>query len=369
MGAFEQFGDLLAKNKSLTASTENSAFGIVILISASHEHAGVSSALFESWRTDFQPWFQRRLRCLLPITKMLDLASVSVELVRDFVEVDDRATFNPFACEFFAQSIMRRLGILTAPTRIATVEHAKKLPPSDVVKVAAPGGFRLRWSPTEGLGFGNAFEYCLVSSALPNAVSLDFAFRKWLRGSRSAMESGLRDFSSMVIGKHSLFFQQVADVVAKGCVEADYLYAETHPTEKEIGLMEQAGKWDGRQYLKISAARVFLGCSMAHLGNVLITTDAQLASIDHENIGIETGEDLEMLFRFMNRNSVAFRMLNEIANLTEEDIHAAIAEIPAHRACGSNTDLEGYFIERLRLFKSLCHGATVAPVSMAACLP
>lgn len=369
MGGFEQFGNLLQKNNALQTMVEDSGLGIAILVAAAPVNGEASATFNASWDADFKPWLQRRLCCKLPIENMCALVRESRELACCFLEPNNRTNFNPFACEYFAQSIMRRLGIATAPARISTVNQARELPPSDIVKVVAPGSFRLRWLPNGDLGFGTAFEFCLVSSALPNAASLDFAFRKWLRDSRSEMESGLRGFSNLVIGNHERFLQQVAAAVAKGCIDADYLYSEIHPTEKEIAMMERAAKWNGAQYLKICAARVFLGCSAAHFGNVLITTDAQLVSIDHESIGIEAGDDLKMLFRFTDRNSLSFRMLHEVAALTEEDIHTAISEIPAHSACGQTSEMEKYSVGRLRLFKSLCCGETVAPIGRAACLP
>lgn len=76
-----------------------------------------------------------------------------------------------------------------------------------------------------------------------------------------------------------------------------------------------------------------------------------------------------MLFRFTNRNSLSFRMLHEVATLTEGDNHAAISEIPAHSACGPTSEMEKYFVGRLRLFKSLCHGEAIAPISRATYLP
>jgi hypothetical protein len=64
---------------------------------------------------------------------------------------------------------------------------------------------------------------------------------------------------------------------------------------------------DGKSYLTICAARVFIGCSAPHFGNVLVTKAGELVSIDHCRGYFEKGDDLRELFYFVSGSFLLFR--------------------------------------------------------------
>jgi len=106
-------------------------------------------------------------------------------------------------------------------------------------------------------------------------------------------------------------------------------------------------------YLRICAARVFIGCSAPHFGNVLVTKKGELISIDHARGFFEKGDDLRELFYFVNRRSEAFKVLAGVNGLTEKDICESVAEVPHHPACGSTAGFADYYCKRLNLWKEL----------------
>jgi hypothetical protein len=241
------------------------------------------------------------------------------------------AQMNPFAAEFFSQAVLRRLGIRTVEARICSATEARELPSDFVVKFSREKPARiLEWEPA-----ANPSGWCLVSRLVPDAASMDFVARQILKTRAE-----------------------------KVCV-ADRFYVGFRPTPTEIERIESAMSFDGTAFLQICAARAFLGTGCTpHGGNVLVTRDAQLISIDHCEVLLGNGEDLRALFRYVEREDVD-QVLGRIAVLTEEDILAAVAAIPKHEACGSIDGLAEYFIGRLRLFQGLCTSSQVEAVPLA----
>jgi hypothetical protein len=232
---------------------------------------------------------------------------------------------NPFASEFLAQSILRRIGIHTVGhTIICTEKEARELSRDYIVKFAKKGSpFNLKWHPGE-LPTG----YCLASRIVPNAASLGYAARQVLK-------------------------------VRNGNDPSDkfYLGFEKGLTSDEIESIRRAMDFDETPYLRIAAARLFLGSGCTpHLGNILITQKAALISIDHVHSYLENGEDLRLVFSSVNRDPRLLEVLGCVARLTDNDIRASVEEIPSHPACGSISGLTEYFCKRLRLWKQLLAG-------------
>jgi hypothetical protein len=331
-------------------STEDSSFSIFVLLAASIQQ--VEPACDPHKRLpDLLAWIKRRLGSPLGPSSLAALGNFA----RAFLNPVGRRAMNSFAAEFVAQGLMRRIGIRTAPARIVPANEAPRLPREFLVKKVSVGN-RLRWVGPGPLDVSPTTfpKFCLASEFAPGAMSLDFAFRKVLRGNLSGTERMLCDFSQSVAGLHKTIYDRIAQGIGKTCIEADTLYSEVHLSETEIRAMKRAAQWNGRQYLKLSAARVFLGTSAAHFANVLVTGDGHLVSIDHDNTYFENGDDLEMLFRFVPKSSLVSELLKEIASLTEHDISAAVAEVPNHPACGSTEGLAEYFCARFEMWKRLC---------------
>jgi len=166
----------------------------------------------------------------------------------------------------------------------------------------------------------------------------------------------MHDLSTGIVGDKAALDAEFANLIGKSCESADMLYGSFNPTEVELRAIEKEIALDSEQYLRICAARIFLGCSAPHYANVLVTRRSELISIDHVAAALESGDDLGMLFKFVKRDSLAFHILGEISALTADDIRAAVSEIPKHRACGSISGLTEYFLRRLELWKALHSG-------------
>jgi hypothetical protein len=309
---------------------EDSAHAIFLLIVASNS---ATQRVRQGFESHFLPWAKAR-------TFSEDRPNSADPLHQRM----QREVMNPFVAEFFGAAIMRRLRIRTAEQTICSAKEARMLSADFVIKAASgeESSRNLSWSPAS---VRNGF--CLISRLVPEAASLDFVARKIVT-SHSARAQFLRTCARMYNSQCEL----TARAFGKQCEPADKFYADFNPSSSEIERIKAAMSLDGIQYLKIAAARVFLGCSCPHFSNMLTTKDGQLISIDHCRSNFENGEDLRELFYFINRDSVAFAALSTVARLTEEDIRASVEEIPRHRACGSTNGLAEYFVERLRLWKT-----------------
>jgi hypothetical protein len=335
-------------------SGEDSVIAINMMIVASHGNGAVDPSLKAAYSCDFLPWMKNRAFPLsnwsASLLKILGTDPSSLKPKRN--------TQNPFLAEMFACALLPRLGIQVAPAKICTASEAKTLGPSFVVKALNRNPMLgLKWTG-KGTILTNA-HYCLVSQIVPDAATLSYVSRHF-PDNRGSSFSFLENFGTSM---HSFlqgcgeyyeeFGREIARVIGKECVAADGLYVNFKPTPEELQAIRRAAAWHGEQYLKLCAARVFLGCSTPHASNVLVTRDAQLISIDHATAHAENGEDLGMLFRFVRRDSLAFSVLGDVATLNESDIRAAVSEIPKHPACGSIDGLAEYFTRRLELWKAL----------------
>lgn len=313
---------------------EDTGLSILILVEASRCHRYLELVF----------WVKNRLRLLSPDLRRAYARSLGFSL--------SPPQKNTFESEFIAQAIMRRLGVRTAPARICTIKEARNLPANYIVKGITSAG-NLKWVP--GFPEKHVSEFALVSEVVPNAASVDFVRRKLLPGrSVPPRFSLMHDLSTGIVGDKTALDMEFAKLIGKSCESADTLHSSFNLTELELQAIERVIALDSEQYLRICAARVFLGCSAPHYANVLVTRDARLVSIDHVAAAFENGDDLRMLFKFTKRDSLAFRILGEVTALTADDIRAAVSEVPKHRACGS-VDAE-YYVRRLQLWKSLHSG-------------
>jgi hypothetical protein len=230
------------------------------------------------------------------------------------------APFNPFVSEFFSEAVLRKLRIRTAESFLCSANEAHKFSDGFVLKFAKDDQQQnMKWHP-------NAVpdRTSLVSKLVPDAASISFVTRKILKTHPDRREP------------------------------ADRFYINFNPSPKEIETIRAAISPEGAPYLRICAARAFLGdgCT-SHFGNVLVTKTGELVSIDHPHAHFQSGEDLRNLFDFVDRESELFRVLGGVAALTEADIHACVAAVPKHGVCGSTQGIGAYFSTRLKLWKTL----------------
>jgi hypothetical protein len=238
---------------------------------------------------------------------------------------DFSSPVNPFVSEFFGQSIMRRIGIRTVEhTAICGEKEARELSSDFVVKFAKLDlPFNLKWRPGE-VPVGD----CLASRIVPHAASLGYVARHILRTRNGSDPS-----------------------------DKFYFGFEKELTSEQFESIRRAMDFDETPYLRIAATRLFLGSSCTpHLGNILITQKAELVSIDHVHSYSEDGEDLKMVFGFVNRDPRLLEVLARVAALSENDILASVQNVPKHPACGRISEIAEYFCKRLRLWKHLLAG-------------
>jgi hypothetical protein len=273
------------------------------------------------------------------------------QLLADRVRRMAAAQLNPFCAEFLSQAILKKLGIRTVPAEICSVDTIPESPDYFVKSVAVNGD--LKFNP-ERRGSG----FVLVSKRVQNAASLDYIRRKFLSSLRPPFT--WRGLGECEIGEiDQRLSDKAVKALLKTCSSADEWFRKFRPTNlARIGIAVC-----GDAYMRILAARVFLGVTAGHFANVLCTSDGDLFSIDHARMQRESGKDLKILFKFVRRDSRVFEILGEIAQLNEQEIRSAVESIPKHPACRSAYSLDklgDYFVERLRLWKALYVGAPVS---------
>jgi hypothetical protein len=138
---------------------------------------------------------------------------------------------NPFASEFFGQSILRRIGIRTVEhTSIYSEKEASELPGDFVVKFAKEGlPFNLKWRPGE-VPAGD----CLASRIVPHAASLSY------------------------VARHILKTREGSDLSDKF-----YLGFQTGLTSVQVEAIRRAMDFDKAPYLTIAAVRLFFNWRFA----------------------------------------------------------------------------------------------------------
>jgi hypothetical protein len=112
---------------------EDSAHAIFTIIAAS---AAATGKLRKGYTQHFQPWYHARV--------ISEFRPNSTDPLIQTMRM--RKPVNPFALEFFAQGILRRLGIRTVNQTICGGREARLLPANFVVKVAGNSN-DLRWNP------------------------------------------------------------------------------------------------------------------------------------------------------------------------------------------------------------------------------
>jgi hypothetical protein len=366
------FGAFDSQN-NLKDQIEDESIAILLLIAAS------GSLTRNTWQS-FGPWFLKRFG--VPTGDYLAEALKNAllfgpEVSSLSVSKPNRRAINPFLIALLAEQILPRLGVPTPTSKIMERYAAQKLIATHIVKSGRPGN-RLKWiSPSAPAGEYarvNAWaasvdgEYALVSEIVPDAASIDYVRRVLLSLEESfnvrdvfLIEcEGPRLADCSIAIREPLVWRLIGEI-SKSCGLADKLFEQFKPTEPELAQIRNRMSWNSERYLRIHAARVFLGLTCAHFSNVLVTRNADLVSIDHDCAFFESGEDVEMLFRFVRRGSEVWKMLDHVAALTEADVRASIAAIPKHPAVGSATELEEYgeyFVRRLALWKKLAGRAT-----------
>ncbi len=363
-------------------STEDSAAAALIIAAASRGGFINLPYQLEDWvvsrMRDACEYVQGKVspRALFQLPKRPDVASAV--LGRFFLKAKpQRVVLNPFIAEFVSQGILCRLGIRTAPVEILTVAEACNTKDGVVKWVQLMSG-TLKYDPEiEGravrgeLADAVTEQPCLLSRLVPKAASLSYIAKKFNLVkpiiNQSMFDQAFAEATQSVLGETMTTWAKVSDqsdrdfaeIIGKECQSAEKFYEGFTP--KNSDRIIKATAWDGEQFLRICAARVFLGCSAPHMSNVLCTEDGELVSIDHCTTLTDGGESARMLFQHTKRHTLAFDALKHGGTLTEQNIEESIAQVPRHPACGSQADalernlkaVENYYLAQLGLWKEL----------------
>ena len=277
------------------APPEDSAHATYTLVVFSNAANG---RLRRGFSAHFVPWCNAR--ALSQIPKDYTSAKNSGDPLIQSMRL--RKPMNPFVAEFFAQGILRRLGIGTAEQVFCSGKEARALGEDYAVKFAGHQPAQsLTWNP-ESVRRG----WCLASKLVPDAASLDYISRSLIT-SQDARSQILRQCAIGHAEKDQGYDELIARTLGKTCIPADKFFINFKPTKSELLLIAAAMALDGEKYLRVCAGRVFLGCSAPHFGNVLATKTGQLISIDHCRGYFENGQDLRELFYFVDRKRGSIR--------------------------------------------------------------
>lgn len=169
------------------------------------------------------------------------------------------------------------------------------------------------------------YKLCGETPAMLENVDVSNDFRQWVR-----------EWGWIISQGHQNFYL-ATDFV---------LPADTSEIKKVI-------QWDSDPMLRIHAARLFLGCSTAHAGNVLVDADANLYSIDHESVQKFDGEDLVWLFDSIVPHTRAWLSLGNVCSLSEQNICDMLSDLPDNTVwpLGSADATRAYFTKRLNYWQ------------------
>jgi hypothetical protein len=247
-------------------------------------------------------------------------------------------SLDPFAGEIIGARFMHLLGI-GAPTEIRVVNAAEAKAAGDAWVIKTYKNGRLRW-------FGGiAADINVLVARIPGTISLRALRRVYgVVGPEITLHGDDVVPGSWNIIERILWLgPEAADSEHSGFVLPDDLTA-----------IRAAIEWNSDPMLAIHAARLFLGCSAAHAGNVLVDANAKLYSIDHEFCVPTDGADLDTLFKHMKKGTRAWRALGAVAALEPADVERLFDDLPLCVTWPLRSKYETvfYFLERLDFWKA-----------------
>lgn len=265
-------------------------------------------------------------------------------------------SLHPFVGEFVGARLMRRLGI-GAPedVRLADKQAAREAIATGawIPKIYKDGRLRA----TDELGISDVN---ILIKRIRGAISLyDLRVKHGICGRELVLtadfsfDEGKGLIESIVTnGVRGQLLNQLACGIRNGKEHSNPIPSD-FVLPLDTSKIVSAIQWDSPQMLRIHSARLFLGCSAAHAGNVLVDADGKLYSVDHESCAATDGEELELLFDNVQRDTRTWWTLRGVAGLSHENIVALFADIPesAHWPLGSKQTTVNYFTGRLDYWK------------------
>lgn len=139
----------------------------------------------------------------------------------------------------------------------------------------------------------------------------------------------------------------------KGGLENPSAFYADFTVPEDTSRIRESIAWDSTQRLEIHTARLLLGTTCAHAGNILVDGRGRLYSIDHESVRFSSGEDIEILAESIKRPSRALSIIRTVANRLDScDIESLFDNLPnLPWPLGTKTATLSYFRNRLRRFQ------------------
>lgn len=247
-------------------------------------------------------------------------------------EVSNRPAINSLTAEIVGWRFMRALGVGTAPA---------------VELVRQPEARRDKNTADWYFKFGHPDGRVLAIQRIPHAISLTCL--RIIHGIASETAQwnypGGAEFAAIAI-RNIMHLGNSGQVPDPAVFYADF----SLPASPEK--IMSAIRWNSPQMTEIHAARLLLGCSLAHAGNVCVDERGGLYSIDHANISF-TENDAEVLSENLPRGSqVRSVVAHVVSRLKPTDIAPLFHNLPdLPWPLGTRAATVRYFQQRLRSFQ------------------
>jgi len=157
-----------------------------------------------------------------------------------------------------------------------------------------------------------------------------------------------------VRGLHLNIMRTLLDRGKANQVKNPVIFHRDFSLPEDVSGIRRAIAWDSEQRLAIHAARLLIGCSAAHGGNILVDSGAKLFSIDHETCTFsDTSGDVEVLAEYIRRPSRAYSVVRRVANqISTHDMDSLFDGLPdLPWPFGTKGATVSFFKQRIRLFQ------------------
>jgi hypothetical protein len=269
------------------------------------------------------------------------------QLVRWAGEIDycsQKRSLDPLAAEIVGARLMRLLGI-GAPTEIrATGLEAALAGREWICKTVRAG--RLK----QGIGWRN-----VLVRRIPCAISLSSLAAIYGISSEPVWKMDAAELAAWPADSQRIlqrFLERTRRLMYVGLEEIAATSDFGPPADWTA--VRAAIAWDSPQMLLIHSARLLLGCSAGHSGNILIGATGKLYSVDHELCIATDCAEFRWMAENVRRGTKAWTAIERIGRLDYSDVESLFDDLPAGISwpMGDREKTAAYFGLRLAHWKA-----------------